>query len=386
MSFGIFGLKSAPISEIYDEALTRPAPVETPVSSAEVMNEALEIWRTLAEIETETTGLSDLPTRTIVQRTSFLHDPTAANLRLEKKLLELHSDLLTSVNEKRDCEIAALRAQLQTRGAEIAAFRAQLQTRGAEIADLRAELETRTREITSLRSSLSEMTDQAAKLKFGLDEIKKSTVWKIAKPTWKLERWLSSRSTTHSNRRVGKARRVSSHAIKPPARNGQNFQPALSAAVLPREYRNAAIVIIVPVYNAASDLEACLASLIAHTSRPASILIIDDASTDPAIPPLLDRFSVIAGITVLRNERNLGFTLTVNKGINLAGRADVVLLNSDAVVTPRWLENLHLAAYSHHRIATVTPLSDNAGAFSVPEYGQANPRPALDPTKMSTLA
>jgi GT2 family glycosyltransferase len=54
---------------------------------------------------------------------------------------------------------------------------------------------------------------------------------------------------------------------------------------------------------------------------------------------------------------------------------DVVLLNSDTIVTPTWLNALRASAYSKPKIGTVTAMSDNAGAFSFPKQGVANPKP-----------
>ena len=113
-----------------------------------------------------------------------------------------------------------------------------------------------------------------------------------------------------------------------------------------------------------------------YTGRNALLLLIDDASPDPRIASLLDRTSSIPNVQVLRNEVNVGFTGTVNRGIEAAGDRDVVLLNSDARVTPGWLDGLIEAARSRPRVATVTPLSDNAGAFSAPDPERSNPLPA----------
>ena len=83
-----------------------------------------------------------------------------------------------------------------------------------------------------------------------------------------------------------------------------------------------------------------------------------------------------ANVSVLRNERNRGFTATANRGIAEAGRADVVLLNADTEVGPNWLTGLRRAAASADDVATVTAVSDNAGAFSVPELERENAMPA----------
>jgi len=136
------------------------------------------------------------------------------------------------------------------------------------------------------------------------------------------------------------------------------------------------VAIVVPVYNAPDDVERCLDSVLAHTTGPSRLIVIDDASTDARIAPLLDRYRGIAGVDILANAQNLGFTATVNRGIALAGEADVVLLNADAEVAASWLTGLRRALHAADDIATVTAVSDNAGAFSVPELERENPLPA----------
>jgi GT2 family glycosyltransferase len=134
-------------------------------------------------------------------------------------------------------------------------------------------------------------------------------------------------------------------------------------------------VIVVPIYNAARELRDCIASVLRHTPPGVRIVAIDDASTDPAVAAVLAEFGETPHLERRQNEQNLGFTATINNGIDLAGDADVVLLNSDIMVGPRWLQNLRLAAYSGKRVGTATPLSNNAGPFSAPHPGRANPLP-----------
>ncbi len=135
------------------------------------------------------------------------------------------------------------------------------------------------------------------------------------------------------------------------------------------------VAIVVPVYNAPEDVERCLDSVLGQTTGPSRLIVIDDASTDARIAPLLDRYRGINGVEILANSTNLGFTATVNRGIALAGDADVVLLNADTQVAANWLTGLRRALQSADDVATVTAVSDNAGAFSVPELEQENPFP-----------
>ena len=136
------------------------------------------------------------------------------------------------------------------------------------------------------------------------------------------------------------------------------------------------VSIIVPIYNAAEELKICIERLVAHTSGEYEVLLIDDASPDPRIEAILTDAEQKPQFRVLRNASNLGFSGTINRGIAETAERDVILLNSDARVTPGWLEGLRAAVHSSPRIATATPLSDRAGAFSAPNVGNHNPLPA----------
>lgn len=133
--------------------------------------------------------------------------------------------------------------------------------------------------------------------------------------------------------------------------------------------------VIIPVYNAPGELEECLDSVKTHTPEDVRIILIDDASPDPRIREILAPYENRTGFSIYQNHENMGYTRTVNRGMEIAGRSDVVLLNSDTRVTPGWLRNLRLAAYSGDRVGTATPFSNNAGSFSVPDMDRENPIP-----------
>ncbi|MDN3714375.1 glycosyltransferase [Paracoccus cavernae] len=151
---------------------------------------------------------------------------------------------------------------------------------------------------------------------------------------------------------------------------GDHYRPAPTARIAPAD-----CAVIVPVYNAAEDVAICLERLRAYTPPEVDILFVDDASPDPQIARLLEQARDIPNLRVLRNNHNLGFTGTVNRGMAEVGRKHPILLNSDARVTPNWIAGLLAAARSRPRVATVTPMSDRAGAFSAPELGNDNGLP-----------
>lgn len=106
------------------------------------------------------------------------------------------------------------------------------------------------------------------------------------------------------------------------------------------------------------------------------MLIIDDASPESEVRALLQSWNEqgIHGWRFFRNESNLGFVGTANRGMELCS-GDVVLLNSDTVVTPGWLEGLERCLASDPSIGTATPWTNNGEIASIPVFCQANPVP-----------
>jgi GT2 family glycosyltransferase len=133
--------------------------------------------------------------------------------------------------------------------------------------------------------------------------------------------------------------------------------------------------VVIPVFNALPRLRECLSS-VARYSADAEILLIDDASTDPGVRPLLEQWVQDApqqrGLLV--NDRNRGFVHSANRGMRHF-KGDVVLLNSDTLVTPRWLELLGRCLASDRRIASATPWSNNGEIVSFPDICRAGPVP-----------
>ncbi len=141
---------------------------------------------------------------------------------------------------------------------------------------------------------------------------------------------------------------------------------------------SAFVDIVVPVYNAAGDLRRCVDSVLAHTAGDYRLLLIDDASPDAAVAAYFAQLEARAlpRVGLLANPRNLGFTLTANRGMQEARPdADVVLLNSDTVVTSGWLDALVRCARSDASIGTTTPFSNNAEICSLPRFCENNAWP-----------
>lgn len=135
--------------------------------------------------------------------------------------------------------------------------------------------------------------------------------------------------------------------------------------------------VVVPVYNAAAAVAACLDRLRATLRADDRVLLADDASPDPQIAVLLARFAAEMPFAVRLHRRaeNGGFVRNVNEALAQLPGEDVVLLNSDTLPGTGWLDAMGDCAASDPRIATVTPWSNNAEICSFPELCRAAPLP-----------
>jgi GT2 family glycosyltransferase len=124
--------------------------------------------------------------------------------------------------------------------------------------------------------------------------------------------------------------------------------------------------VIIPVYRGREETLDCIGSVLATVDQNARIVVVDDATDDPALAAALDVLAADGRITLLRNAENLGFVGSVNRALALHPTHDAVLLNSDTLVFDGWLARLRAAAYSGPAVGTVTPLSNSGSIASYP--------------------
>ncbi len=153
-----------------------------------------------------------------------------------------------------------------------------------------------------------------------------------------------------------------------------------------RQHPDVAVTIIVPIHDAYDDAMACIASVLAHTQAAHLLLLVDDASTDARVSPALHKLAAEHPRThVMRNRQRLGYTASINRACRRA-KGDVLLLNSDTLVSDGWLTRLSQVARSQREVATVTALSNAAGSFSIPELDRDNTLPpGVSVDEMATM-
>jgi GT2 family glycosyltransferase/glycosyltransferase involved in cell wall biosynthesis len=129
------------------------------------------------------------------------------------------------------------------------------------------------------------------------------------------------------------------------------------------------VAVVVPVHDAPRMTLDCLDSVFATVPAGTGVIVVDDASRDPGLVAALDGMAASGRIRLLRHAVNLGFPASANAGLRaaMAEGGDAVLLNSDTLVTPGWLDGLRACVHAGGDIGTATPLSNNGSILSYPD-------------------
>ena len=147
------------------------------------------------------------------------------------------------------------------------------------------------------------------------------------------------------------------------------LDPARWAGVQPRPLTAEPTVdVVIPVYGGAQETLRCLYTVLTTpVATPHEVIVINDAGPVPELNAMLRSLAGRGLFTLEQHRANQGFVKTVNHGLRLHRERDVVILNSDTEVYNDWLDRLLRHAAEHPRLATVTPLSNNATICSYPE-------------------
>ncbi len=112
------------------------------------------------------------------------------------------------------------------------------------------------------------------------------------------------------------------------------------------------ISIIIVTYNSSQFIGNCLDSISAQTSKEFEVVIIDNNSTDETVEIIKQK---LPNVYLINNKENLGFSKSVNQGIECFKGKIIFILNSDIVLREDFMAELKNA---------LLHLPDNVGMVS----------------------
>ena len=136
------------------------------------------------------------------------------------------------------------------------------------------------------------------------------------------------------------------------------------------------VTIVVPVYGDWPSLDQCIASLIQHVSQEHTVLFVNDCGPEVELleKNIKKKIAKQHNMSYYRNPENMGFVKTCNRAVYEldATQNDVLLLNSDTIVTEGFLDELIDVLYLSEKHGTVCPRSNNATIASLPFLNMDN--------------
>ena len=282
----------------------------------------------------------------------------------------------------RDSKIVDLYQDISERDNRVVYFNNAIVERDGQIANLNQGLRERDVQIANLNQGLRECDVQIANLNQGLRErdgqnerILHSKSWIITKPF----RWFGRVCRGEFKAAIDPFKKAADLSVKAGAlqHDGGRYESnsegsRISAPINPTH----PTAVILPVYRGIEMTMRCIqAAMPSVLADPdAKLLAINDASPNEGMQEMLEQLAIQwpDRLLVLKNENNLGFVRTVNRGLAYFSKCDVVLLNSDVIVPKDWLGRLTVEAYSRANVGTVTPFSNNATICSFPYFLQEN--------------
>ncbi len=104
------------------------------------------------------------------------------------------------------------------------------------------------------------------------------------------------------------------------------------------------VTVVIPMYNAAPTIMRALESVLAQTSRPTKIVVVDDCSTDDSAEVV--RAANLPTVALVSTDTNGGIAVARNRGVREASTEWLAFLDADDRWEPEFLEHT-LAAIVH---------------------------------------
>ncbi len=310
--------------------------------------------------------------------------PTDADaLRMENELLAFEARFLKTHLAETERTVASLESakwdkeqQLSAANRDLRERKSALRQKESEVSRLQQQLSKRSKEAERLSREVERLVRWVEGLDLASSALLSSQRWKIGNAFGEALRKASlrPRAPMAEDRLRGIIEEF--HAWRESHERENVAPPGLPVAVTQARAHSTGgplgdglpkADVVVCVHNALDDVKACLASVTENTPEGSMLYIVNDGSDGPTTGYLREFSSAHESCTLLENSAAEGYTRAANKGLRASTADYAVLLNSDTIVPPGWLEKLLECGESDPRIGIVGPLSNAASWQSVPE-------------------
>jgi len=96
---------------------------------------------------------------------------------------------------------------------------------------------------------------------------------------------------------------------------------------------------VVVNYNGEKFIAKCLESISRQSYRNFEVVVVDNGSNDRSLE-IVNDFAIKLEMEIIRNSKNLGFAKAANQGIKRADSEIIALVNNDAFLDEKWLEEI----------------------------------------------
>lgn len=101
------------------------------------------------------------------------------------------------------------------------------------------------------------------------------------------------------------------------------------------------VSIIIPVFNTGKYLSQCFDSVLNQTYTDIEIIVVDDHSTDALTLEVLKQYQEkYPNFLLITNEKNMGLSVSRNRGVSIAKGEYFTFLDSDDYLLPDFIEKL----------------------------------------------
>lgn len=122
------------------------------------------------------------------------------------------------------------------------------------------------------------------------------------------------------------------------------------------------VSVVVVTYNNLELTMECLSSIFTKTGYPNYEIIIVDNNSQDGTPTYLRKIDqYYTNVSVIFNNKNVGFAKANNQGVKLARGEFIIILNNDTVVTRGWISNLVKHLEREPALGMICPVTNSIG-------------------------